>query len=75
MLSYATCRHRRKRPTPAWKRRARVQLYLDFLDLPIPENHVWERLNDQQRAVVIEAITRVLTKAALASNTKEQEHE
>jgi hypothetical protein len=52
-----------------------VQLDLNFLDLPVPENRVWERLCDEQKAVVIQTITRILTKAALAENQKEKNDE
>ena len=52
-----------------------MQLDLNFLDLPVPENGVWEQLGDEQKAVVIETITRILTKAALAEDPQEKAYE
>ncbi len=52
-----------------------MQLDLNFLDVPVPENRVWERVGDEQKAVVIETITRILTKAAVAKNPKENGYE
>ena len=52
-----------------------MQLDLNFLDVPVPENRVWERLSDEQKAVAVETVTRILTKAALAENPKEEDHE
>ena len=51
-----------------------MQLYLSFLDIPVPESHIWERLSEQQKAIVIETISRILTKAATTTNTQEQEN-
>ena len=65
----------RQRLSPALTRRACVQLDLNFLDVPVPENRVWERLCDEQKAVAVETVTRILTKAALAENPKEENHE
>ena len=39
------------------------QLYLNFLDIPLPETHLWEQLDDQQRRIVIETLARLLIKA------------
>jgi hypothetical protein len=43
-----------------------VQLHLTFLDVPVPEASVWDALEDDQRAVVIEVLARLLVKAAVA---------
>jgi hypothetical protein len=39
---------------------------LTFLDVPVPEASVWEALEDDQRAVVIDVLARLLVKAAVA---------
>jgi hypothetical protein len=39
-----------------------VQLNLSFLDIPAAETHIWETLSNQQKAMVIDAITRILIK-------------
>jgi len=52
-----------------------VQLHLDFLDIPAPEMCVWDRLDEEQKAIVIELVTRLIAKAALASNSPEKDHD
>jgi len=47
------------------------QPYLNFLDLPVPEACVWGQLTDQQKTAVIEAIARLIAKAAVC-NYQEQ---
>ena len=39
---------------------------LSFLDVPVPEARVWEALTDDQRAVVIDLLARLLVNAAVA---------
>jgi hypothetical protein len=39
---------------------------LTFLDPPVPEAHVWDALEDDQRAVVIEVLARLFAKATVA---------
>ena len=39
------------------------QLNLNFNDIPIPETHLWEQFDDEQRRIVIEALARLLVKA------------
>ena len=43
-----------------------MQLRLTFLDVPVPEARVWDALEDDQRAVVIEVLARLFVKAAVA---------
>ena len=53
-----------------------LQPYLDFLDLPVPETCPWEQLTAQEKTVVIEILTRLMIKVALASNhNQENEHD
>jgi len=52
------------------------QPYLNFLDLPVPETCLWGQLADQEKTAVIEIFTRLMVKAALASNRhQEKEHD
>lgn len=78
MLSSATCRLRRSQRLTL-PRRVPVppsQPYLNFLDLPVPEICLWGQLADQEKTAVIEIFTRLMVKAALASNRhQEKEHE
>jgi phenylpyruvate tautomerase PptA (4-oxalocrotonate tautomerase family) len=39
------------------------QLNLNFTDIPIPETCLWERLDDQQKRSVVEALARLLVQA------------
>ena len=39
---------------------------LTFLDVPAPEARVWDALEDNQRALVIEVLARLFVKAAVA---------
>jgi hypothetical protein len=72
MLSYAglslrpTCR----RHLPQ-TRRAMPQLNLNFTDIPIPQSHLWEQLDEDQKQIVIETLARLIIKAARANNRKE----
>jgi len=38
------------------------QLNLNFNDIPIPETHLWERFDEDQKRVVIETLARLLVK-------------
>lgn len=74
MLSYTASPQRRKRPMPTQRRRAPVQLYLQFLEIPVPDTYVWERLNPEQQAVVVETLVRLMVKAAVL-DPKEDDHD
>jgi hypothetical protein len=39
------------------------QLILNFNDIPIPETHLWEQFDDEQKRNVIETLARLLAKA------------
>jgi hypothetical protein len=39
------------------------QLILNFNDIPIPETHLWEQFDDEQKRIVIETLARLLVKA------------
>lgn len=40
------------------------QLNLIFHDIPVPETHLWEQLDDQQKLAVVEILSRLLIQAA-----------
>jgi predicted Fe-S protein YdhL (DUF1289 family) len=50
------------------------QLNLNFNDIPIPETHLWEQLDDEQKRVVIEILSRLLVQAT-RDNQQEQTHD
>jgi hypothetical protein len=57
-------------------RRATIlQRNLNFLDIPIPESQVWETLENEQRAVAIEVLARLIAKATDPSSTQERDHD
>lgn len=39
------------------------QLNLNFNDIPIPETHLWEQFDDEQKRIVVETLARLLVKA------------
>jgi hypothetical protein len=49
-----------------------MQMRLPFLDAPVAEASVWDALEDDQRAVVIEVLARLLAKAAVADTAPEE---
>ena len=47
-------------------------MHLTFLDAPVPEARVWDALEDDQRAVVIDVLARLVVKAAVAHAALEE---
>jgi hypothetical protein len=47
------------------------QLILHFNDIPIPETHLWEQFDDEQKRVVVEALARLLVKATRYHNQEQ----
>jgi len=47
------------------------QLNLNFSDIPIPETHLWEQFEEDQKRVLIETLARLLVKATA---DRRQEH-
>ena len=39
------------------------QLNLNFIDIPIPETHLWEQFDHAQKQLVIEILVRLLVQA------------
>jgi hypothetical protein len=52
-----------------------LQRNLNFLDIPIPESQVWETLENEQRAVAIEVLARLIAKANDPGSTQERDHD
>jgi hypothetical protein len=55
------------------RRKADVQLNLNFLEIPWPTRQVWESLDDEQRQAVIDMLSRLITKAALETQINEED--
>lgn len=45
------------------------QLNLNFNDIPIPETHLWEQFDDEQKRAVLEILSRLLVKATQDSQS------
>jgi hypothetical protein len=52
-----------------------VQRNLNFVDLPIPEAQVWETLENEQQAVAIEVLARLIAQATDPRPKQETEHD
>ncbi len=44
------------------------QLSLNFHEIPIPETHLWQQFDDEQRRAVLEILSRLLVKATQNSH-------
>jgi len=47
------------------------QLNLNFNDIPIPETHLWEQFDDEQKQIVIEILARLLAQATRDENPEQ----
>ena len=52
-----------------------MQLRLTFLDPPAPEARVWEALEHEQRATVIDVLARLLVKTTLVQPLEDPDDE
>lgn len=49
-----------------------MQRILNFADVPIPEKHVWEELEDEDKAATIEVLGRLLAKATVTKQAQQE---
>src|SRR5260370_31720171 len=61
-----------KRQGLSTMRRVTVPKQLNFLEPRLPETYLWERLDSESRNIIIEALARLIAKAALANINQEQ---
>lgn len=47
------------------------QLNLNFNDIPIPETHLWEQFDEDEKRLLIETLARLLVKAAQGKNQEQ----
>ena len=47
------------------------QLNLNFHDIPIPETHLWEQFDEEQKRAILEILSRLLVKATQNSQPGE----
>ena len=52
-----------------------MQRNLNFVHLPIPEAQVWETLENEQQAVAIEVLARLIAQATDPRPKQETEHD
>jgi hypothetical protein len=45
------------------------QLNLNFHEIPVPETHLWEQFDEEQKRAVLEILSRLLVKAAQNSQS------
>src|SRR6266496_6571280 len=64
-----------KRQGLSTMRRVTVPKQLNFLERPLPETYLWERLDSDQRNIIIEALARLIAKVALANINQEQSND
>ena len=72
MLSFVAPRHLHatsRSPPHVMPEGVIVPQQLNFLDRAAPKPHVWEQLNDEQRANVIDTMARVIRQAAVPMTT------
>jgi len=50
------------------------QLNLNFHDIPIPQTHLWEQFDEDQKRVVVETLVRLFVKAT-SDHPQEQVNE
>ena len=48
------------------------QLNLNFTDIPIPETHLWEQLDDERKRIVVETLARLMTNPSRTDQHQEQ---
>lgn len=50
-----------------------MQLDLRFLEISVVETNVWNQLDDEQRAIVIETLARMIAQVGLSETNQEGE--
>ena len=50
-----------------------MQMKLSFIEIPKPCQPMWEELDEEHRHVVIDRLSRLITKAALAPQMNEED--
>lgn len=48
------------------------QLSLNFIDIPIPQTHLWESLSNEQKLLLIETLARLMVKAAAEGSNPQE---
>jgi len=76
MLSLtASVQRKSRRQIPPQQRRASLQRNLILFDLLLREICVWEKLENEPKALAIEILARLIARAAVDNHTQEKNHE
>jgi hypothetical protein len=49
------------------------QLSLNFIDIPVPQNSLWEKLNQSQRQLLVETLAQLMLKTATTAPPSQKE--
>ena len=52
-----------------------MQLYLNFLQIPLPLEAVWEQLTEDDQAAALEALAQLIAKTTIAETDEEETHD
>jgi len=52
-----------------------VQLYLNFPQIPLPLEEVWEQLSEDDQAAALEALAQLIAKTTIAETDEEESHD
>ncbi len=52
-----------------------MQLYLNFPQIPLPLEAVWEQLSEDDQAAALEALAQLIAKTAIAETDEEESHD
>lgn len=52
-----------------------MQLYLNFAQIPLPLEAVWEQLSEGDQAAALEALAHLIAKTTLAETDEEQNYD
>ncbi len=52
-----------------------MQLYLNFPQIPLPLEAVWEQLSEDDQAAALDALAQLMAKTAIAETDEEASHD
>lgn len=52
-----------------------MQRYLNFPQIPLPLEAVWEQLSEDDQAAALEALAQLIAKTAIAETDEEESHD
>ncbi len=52
-----------------------MQLYLNFPQIPLPLEGVWEQLSEDDQAAALDALAQMIAKTVVTETNKEESHD